>query len=111
VTHLTNKELAEGLGVPPARVCEWRRRGMPTDSIANAYRWRCLHAPPRLKSMAKRATLTSERHLSPSEVTDTDVDGIEFYSVDPGINETLKNMTRQDRLALLHILQAGETQT
>ena len=46
--------MAAGLGVPPARVSEWEKRGMPMHSIEAAAAWRKIHAPARLKRAAVR---------------------------------------------------------
>jgi len=50
--RLSNKEMASGLKVAPARVSEWEKRGMPMHSIEAAAAWRKVHAPARLKRAA-----------------------------------------------------------
>lgn len=46
---LSNKELAEGLGVAKGHASLLRKRGCPIDSIEAALAWRRIHAPERRK--------------------------------------------------------------
>jgi transcriptional regulator with XRE-family HTH domain len=43
---MMQKELAEALGVSPAMVSKLAKRGMPTDSLERAQRWRKRHLEP-----------------------------------------------------------------
>jgi transcriptional regulator with XRE-family HTH domain len=43
---MTGKELAEALGISEAMVSKLRKRGMPTDSVERAQRWRRRHLEP-----------------------------------------------------------------
>ena len=61
--RLSNKEMAAGLGVPPARVTEWKKRNMPMTSIEAAAAWRRTHAPARAK---RPASAPQSRHGKPS---------------------------------------------
>lgn len=40
---MTQNELAAALGITPAQVSQLKRRGMPTDDVARAQRWRNRH--------------------------------------------------------------------
>ena len=51
-------ELARGMGVAPARITEWKRRGMPVGSLEGARAWRAIHAPARAKERAKVETVS-----------------------------------------------------
>jgi hypothetical protein len=53
--ELSTKQMADGLGVPPSRVSEWKSRArnpMPMTSIESAAAWRRVHAPARAKRPA-----------------------------------------------------------
>ena len=43
---MTQKELAQALGITPSAVSRLARRGMPTDSLQRAQRWRKRHLEP-----------------------------------------------------------------
>jgi len=58
--ELSNKEMAAGLKVAPARVTEWEKRGMPMHSIEAAASWRLVHARPRKGSAALAAQSRQE---------------------------------------------------
>jgi hypothetical protein len=107
---MTQTELAAQLNIGQPQASRWLKEGMPRDPIA-AQKWIGRHKLQRsrgcLPGTPIRATLAAERRLDPSEVTDTGIDEVEFFSENPEIDSTLKNMSKQDRLALLKILQAG----
>ncbi len=59
--RLSNKEMATGLKVAPARFSEWEKRGMPMHSIEAAAAWRKVHAPARLKRAASAPQSTHRK--------------------------------------------------
>ncbi len=60
--------MAAGLGVPPARVSEWEKRGMPMHSIEAAAAWRKIHAPARLKRAAVRPQSRQGKRSGPRPI-------------------------------------------
>lgn len=65
---MTGKELAKALGISPQMVSKLRKRGMPTDSLERALRWRRRNLEPgRVKGVRVDT-------LSPLRADDDDVE-------------------------------------
>lgn len=54
---MTGKELAEALGITPSAVSQLAKRGMPTDSVERANRWRRKHLQRGRMKGVRRDTL------------------------------------------------------
>lgn len=63
----TQKQLAHALGIDPALVTQYKRQGMPIDSVASAAAWREANVRPRINprtgTKAARPTKESRYHL------------------------------------------------
>src|ERR1035441_2456225 len=108
---LSNKELAAGLGVPPARVTEWEKRGMSMHSIEAAAAWRKVHAPARLK---RAALAPQSRHGKPSGRRPVPAKGDDWQSrllrtkqVEKQIFNSIAKAIRQGDVTLLARLQSA----
>jgi transcriptional regulator with XRE-family HTH domain len=73
---MTGKELAEALGITPSAVSQLAKRGMPTDSVDRANRWRRKHLQRGRMKGVRRDTLPASPLVSDAgqvqDLTDTD---------------------------------------
>ena len=108
---LSNKEMAAGLGVPPARVTEWKGRNMPMHSIEAAAAWRKVHAPARLK---RAAVAPQSRHGKPSGRRPVPSKGDDWQSrlertkrIERSLFDSIGKAIRQGDVTLLARLQSA----
>ena len=106
--------MAVGLGVPPARVSEWEKRGMPMQSIEAAAAWRKVHAPARLKraAVAPQSTHRKPPGRAPGHRAPAKGDGWEARlertkQVEKQIFNSITKAIRQGDVTLLARLQSA----
>jgi hypothetical protein len=109
--RLSNKEMASGLKVAPARVSEWEKRGMPMHSIEAAAAWRKVHAPARLKRAASapqsRQGKRSGRRAIPTRGDDWQDRLERTKRVERQIFDSISKAIRQGDVTLLARLQSA----
>ena len=111
---LSNRQLADGLGVAPARISEWTRRGMPTSSVDAARYWRNSHAPARRKRAlwhpdAPYTPAVPEPapvNIAPDKLTNEQLDDIVLVSTsgDEDFDRELATYDREEKRAVLRII-------
>lgn len=96
---MTQKELAEALGISQAAVSKLARRGMPTDSVERASRWRRRHLQTgRMKGMradtiAPKPKATEAPDTGPTAPEDLDL----FLDEDPEETRPRKFLEARER--------------
>ncbi len=65
---MTGKELAEALGITPSAVSQLAKRGMPTDSVERANRWRRKHLQRGRMKGVRRDTLPTAPMVSDASI-------------------------------------------
>lgn len=105
---MTNKELAEGLGLTAGTVSVLCKRGMPRINLAAANRWRELHAPPR-KPKAQ-TTQGSVAGIGADEIqrkhSDASTDEDEA-AIAAGILESVRRARMAERWAMTRLVDAS----
>ena len=84
---MTGKELAEALGITPSAVSQLAKRGMPTDSVERANRWRRKHLQRGRMKGVRRDTLPTSptaSDVSPEQAFDDTVPEL-FYGLDDDV--------------------------
>ena len=73
---MTQKELSKALGVSAVTVCNWVKRGMPTDSVQSANVWRASVSvrPPGCRSKGKAEKVAQEKAAEHSRGIPADAD-------------------------------------
>jgi hypothetical protein len=111
---LSNKEMASGLNVAPARVSEWEKRGMPMTSIEAAAAWRRIHAPARAKRSASAPQTKQEKrsgrapgHTAPSQGDGWEARLERTRQVERQIFDSIAKAIRQGDVTLLARLQSA----
>jgi hypothetical protein len=112
--QLSTKQMADGLGVPPSRVSEWKSRAknpMPMTSIESAAGWRRVHAPARAK---KPASVPQSRQGKPSGRRAVPAKGDDWQSrlertkrVERQIFDSITKAIKQGDVTLLARLQSA----
>lgn len=64
---MKQKDLAAELGISPAMVSRLARRGMPTDSVQRAQKWRRSHLSPARVKGNRADTVAPSRALAPAD--------------------------------------------
>ena len=109
--RLSNKEMASGLKVAPARVSEWDKRGMPMHSIEAAAAWRRVHAPARAKRPASasqsRQGKRSGRRAIPAKGDDWQDRLERTKRVERQIYDSIAKAIKQGDVTLLARLQSA----
>jgi phage terminase Nu1 subunit (DNA packaging protein) len=97
---MTQKELAEALGITQAAVSKLARRGMPTDSVERASRWRRRHLQTGRMKGIRRDTVQASTPAQPGEETPppaTPEDADLFEDPDEDEDETRVRKYREAR--------------
>lgn len=96
---MTGKELAEALGITPSAVSQLAKRGMPTDSVERANRWRRKHLQRGRMKGVRRDTLPAlpaVPDVSPEQALD-DTDPELFDELDDDAQEIEDYKRSRDR--------------